>query len=78
MSDTVLREGSTCSVFTDKDDVSEGTFTGYVMLGTESAIVIKMDKSTRIIPMASIIYIDLKGSPEIKGPDGKTDSVYYG
>ena len=63
MSDELgLTEGWKYSVLTD-DIRSEGIFRGYAMIGTESAIVIQLDDGTmRMIPAASIFYIDLIGT----------------
>ncbi len=43
------------------EDVSVvGRFVGYSMIGTESAIVLRMnDDKIRFIPVAQIVYIDL-------------------
>jgi len=75
-----LTEGWKYSVAIDKGPVSDGTFRGYTMLGTESAIVMQMSEgTTRIIPAASIIYIDLIESGERKPTnEKKPESVYYG
>jgi hypothetical protein len=75
-----LTEGCRYSVVTDKNTRSRGMFKGYAMLGTESAIVLQISEgTTRIIPIASIIYIDLIGSGERKRQDDKKqESVYYG
>jgi hypothetical protein len=75
-----LTEGWTYSVVTDKDHTSKGTFKGYAMLGTESAVVLQMaEGTTRIIPIASIVYIDVSGTCERKRSDDKRpESVYYG
>ena len=75
-----MTEGWRYSVATDKDTRSEGMFKGYAMLGTESAIVLQMNEGvTRIIPMASIVFIDLIGSGDRKRTeDKKQESVYYG
>ena len=75
-----LTEGGRYSVVIDKDIRSEGTFKGYAMLGSESAVVLQMsDGVIRTIPVASITYIDLIGSVERKRSDDKRpESVYYG
>ena len=75
-----LTEGWKYSVIMDKGPVSDGTFKGYTMLGTESAIIIQMPEGTvRTIPVASIVYIDLVESGERKRQDEKRpESVYYG
>ena len=79
MSDQWLTEGWKYSVATDEDQRSDGVFKGYAMLGTESAIVIQMQNDgIRIIPVASIIHIDLLESGDHKQDGKKPESVYYG
>ena len=75
-----LTEGWRYSVVIDNGPVSDGTFKGYTMLGTESAIIIQTSEgATRIIPVASVIYIDLTGSGESKPiSEKKPESAYYG
>jgi len=77
--DTGLTEGWRYSVATDKDTRSEGVFKGYAMLGTESAVVLQMSGgTTRIIPVAGIVFIDLIESGERKRSDDKRpESGYY-
>jgi len=77
---TGLTEGWRYSVVAGKDSVSEGVFGGYTMLGSESAVILRMsDGVIRMIPVASIVYIDLIESGERRRPDDKRpESVYYG
>lgn len=55
-----LKVGSRyCIRFSEDLDYS-GTFQGYTMIGTESAVVMKDDRDKiRFIPVAQISYIDL-------------------
>ena len=55
-----LTVGSMYSVNLPEDVTIRGSFAGYAMIGTESAIVLKMDgDKIRFIPVAQILYIDL-------------------
>jgi len=48
------------SVNLPEDKMVVGRFVGYSMIGTESAIVLRMkDDKIRFIPVAQIVYIDL-------------------
>ena len=73
-------EGWRYSVVTDKDSRSKGAFKGYAMLGSESAIVLQLsDGMTRLIPINSVVYIDLIESGERrKAEEKKPESAYYG
>jgi hypothetical protein len=55
-----LTVGSRYTVTLSEEESFDGTFVGYAMIGTESAIVLNMkgDK-IRFIPVAQIVYIDL-------------------
>ena len=55
-----LTAGSQYEVTIAEEDPIRGCFVGYAMIGTESAIVLKMDgDKIRFIPVAQILYIDL-------------------
>ena len=70
-----LTEGGRYSVKT-KDTVSEGVFTGYAMIGTESAVMIRLDDGrTRMIPAVMIYHIDIIGTAERKE---EKKQAYYG
>jgi hypothetical protein len=55
-----LTVGSRYTVTLSEEESFDGTFVGYAMIGTESAIVLNMkgDK-IRFISVAQIVYIDL-------------------
>ena len=75
-----LKEGWRYSVTTEKDPRSRGTFKGYAMLGSESAIVLQLSGGTvRLIPITRIVHIDLIGPGEQKRTEEKKpESAYYG
>jgi ribosomal protein L2 len=51
-------------------------FMGYVMIGTESAVVIRLtDGRTRMIPVTGIAHIDVIGTAERKE---EKKQAYYG
>jgi len=76
--DLGLAEGGRYSVTAEKDTVSEGTFIGYAMLGSESAIVLRLKGGTvRMIPIAKIIQIDLLGSADRRKEEKRQESAYY-
>ena len=57
-----LTVGSMYSVNLPEDVTIRGSFAGYAMIGTESAIVLKVngdENKIRFIPVAQIVYIDL-------------------
>ncbi len=55
-----LTAGSQYDVTVPEEEPIRGCFAGYTMIGTESAIVLKMDgDKIRFIPVAQILYIDL-------------------
>ena len=60
-----LTVGSKYKVKLPEDEYVYGHFVGYSMIGTESALVIKMDGDRlRYIPVAQIVYLDLLESVE--------------
>ena len=60
-----LTVGSKYKVKLPEDEDVYGHFVGYSMIGTESALVIKMDGDRlRYIPVAQIVYLDLLESVE--------------
>jgi len=71
-----LVEGWRYSVTTEKEPRSKGIFRGYAMIGSESAIVLQIAGTTRLIPVARVIHIDLLDQGERK----KTErpESYYG
>jgi len=74
-----LVEGWRYAVTTDKDPKSKGEFKGYVMIGSESAIVLQMSEGiTRMIPVTRIVHIDSLGSGERRKIERNQESVYYG
>jgi hypothetical protein len=65
---------------TTENTGSKGTFKGYVMIGSESAIVLQLsDGIMRYIPITKIVHIDLIGPGERKRTDEKRPGpAYYG
>lgn len=65
-----LKIGSKYLVRTSEDDDTIGRFAGYTMIGTESAVVIRMEgDKIRFVPVTQISYMDLLescGEPEHK------------
>ncbi|MBQ3737347.1 MAG: hypothetical protein II855_10545 [Candidatus Methanomethylophilaceae archaeon] len=65
-----LETGSKYLIRTAEDDDTIGRFAGYTMIGTESAIVVRMEgDKIRFIPVTQISYMDLLescGEPEQK------------
>ena len=60
-----LEIGSKYLIRTSEDDDTIGRFAGYTMIGTESALVIRMDGDRiRFIPATQISYMDLLESAE--------------
>jgi hypothetical protein len=73
-----LAEGGRYSVTVEKGEDSEGIFAGYAMLGNESAIVMRLSNgTTRMIPTARIVHIDLVDSAG-RRKDEKKPELYYG
>ena len=72
-------EGWAYAVTVGKDKM-EGRFKGYAMIGSESALVIRLsDGVTRFIPIASIKFIDLlRSCVEEKEEEKKSEQAYYG
>ncbi len=60
------------------DDISIlGTFCGYSMIGTESAIVMKVERDRiRFIPVAQITYLDLVASAEEPAARSRPENLY--
>lgn len=55
-----LTVGSRYAVTLSEEESFNGTFVGYAMIGTESAIVLeKSANRIRYVPVAQILYIDL-------------------
>ena len=55
-----LKIGSKYLVRTSEEDDTIGRFAGYTMIGTESAIVVRMEgEKIRFIPVTQISYMDL-------------------
>ena len=81
MSDNELTivEGWKYSVSTEKDRF-EGTFKGYAMIGSESAITMQLSDGTiRFVPISNIMYIDLMVSGDHKKAEEKRpEPAYYG
>jgi len=75
-----LIEGLRYTVTTDKDPKSKGEFKGYVMIGSESAIVLQMSENViRMIPVTRVVHVDYSGSGERrKSEEKKPESGYYG
>ena len=60
-----LKVGSKYLIRTSEDDDTLGHFVGYSMLGTESAIVIRMEGDRiRYVPVTQISFMDLLESAE--------------
>ena len=58
-----------------------GTFRGYSMIGSESAVVIEIaDKKLRFIPAEQILYMDLLENSQKEEPktSKKGMDIYYG
>ena len=72
-------EGWKYSVSTEKDRF-EGTFKGYAMIGSESAVAMQLSSGTiRFVPIANILYIDLTASgDQKKAEEKKPEPAYYG
>ena len=80
MSDELaLVEGWTYSVSTEKEKF-EGSFKGYAMIGSGSAVVVKLPSGvTRFIPVANISYMDLVASADDrKAEEKRPEPAYYG
>lgn len=71
-----LKPGSVYTVTVDGNEVT-GTFLGYVMIGSETALVLNDEKGKVYVPSPSITLMRLvKQAPE-EGPESPKD-IYYG
>jgi len=75
----MLAEGWSYAVSIEKDRF-EGTFKGYAMIGSESAIAMQLaDGTVRFVPVAKITYIDQTASGDRKRTEEKRpEPAYYG
>ncbi len=72
-----LTVGSRYSVELPDDITIRGTFCGYSMIGTESAIVMKVENGRiRFIPVAQITYMDLLMSAEEPARSSRPENLY--
>ena len=77
-----IRKGSKCRARTSDEEIIEGEFLGYTMLGSENAAVLMMEGGiTRFLILSNISYLDLMAQApgeEEKGLSGRRADIYYG
>ena len=71
-----LKTGSVYAVTVDGEEIT-GAFLGYVMIGTETALVLKDEEGKVYVPSASITIMRLVQQAPEEGPESPKD-VYYG
>ncbi len=72
----ILKPESVCFIHIDEDFDFEGTFKGYSSLCGETAMVLDVRGTKRFIPIAQIVYIDVKETPKSEDAPKKVD-IYY-
>lgn len=81
MSDSYeISKGSKCLVRTGEEEDAVGLFAGYVMMGSDTAMVLRMDGDRlRYIPVAQISYVDVLEAADSEAPRPTgTAGPYYG
>lgn len=75
-----IRCGSKYLIRTAEEDDTVGVFMGYAMIGSESALVVRINgEQIRFIPVAQIMYMDLLESSEESVPKTKVQTEHlYG
>jgi len=72
-----ITKGWKYSVKNTKDEVITGTFKGYSMIGSETAIVMEIPE-TAYVPVSKILSIILTESGPAEEPKKKEQGVHYG
>lgn len=70
-----LKPGAEYSVTVKEKEVT-GIFLGYVMIGSETALVLKDDKGKVYVPSASITLMRLVRQAPEEGPESPKDTYY--
>ncbi len=79
MSDNELRIGAKYLIRTAEEEDTIGLFSGYIMIGSESALVIEMEGGKiRYQPVSQISYIDLLESSDSEKESKKGPEILYG
>ncbi len=75
-----ISKGSRCLIRTAEEDDTVGSFEGYVMMGSDTAMVVRMDGDRiRYIPVAQISYVDLLEAAEpVQAAPKSGNGPYYG
>jgi hypothetical protein len=72
-----ITKGWKYSVKNTKDEVIQGTFKGYSMIGGETAMVLE-SSSIMYVPVSKILCITLTESGPAEEPKKKEQGVHYG
>ena len=75
--DHELRPGAVYEVEYGDDNNVTGTFCGYTMIGSETALVLESEEKTVYIPAAVIICMKLVKRASDTEPESSKD-IYYG
>jgi len=77
MDELEITKGWKYSVKNTKDEVIQGTFKGYSMIGSETAMVLELP-DTVYVPVSKILSITLMESGPAAEPKKKEQGVHYG
>jgi len=72
-----MTKGGKYSVKNTKDEVIQGIFKGYSMIGSETALVMG-SPDTIYVPVSKILSITLLESGPVEEPKKKEQGVHYG
>ena len=79
--DYMITEGSKYRVNHGDEELTEGVFKGFSVIGNDTAMVFQLEDGTlRFINSSQIIFLDLLESAPVESAPKKSepDSVYYG
>lgn len=79
--DYMITEGSKYRVNHGDEELTEGVFKGFSVMGNDTAMVFALDDGTlRFINSSQIIFLDLLESVSVESAPKKSEpgSVYYG
>ena len=77
MDELEITKGWKYSVKNTRDEVIQGIFKGYSMIGSETAIVLEIPE-TMHVPVSKILSITLIESGPAEEPKKKEQGVHYG